>query len=365
MPRQPRPWPRADSGGAWYAQVRGKQRWLAPPDAPKAEAWAALRRILAEAEDPPRAPRARGPTVRDVFNLFDAAKRKAVERGEIEVITLEGYERHIDSAADHLGALDAAALRPHHVNEWLDAPRSFRGRPVAWGPTTRAAAVKAVKIAFRWARVQGHVEADPIADMPAPSPAAREAIPDLEAVARLLGAIEDRALLDLITALWQTGCRPGEAMRLTADQVHLEAGVWRVPNKTRRTGARTRVVALTPAALELSRRLVAAHPEGPVFLNSRGGPWTRHSVAQRLARLRRSLGLGPEVVAAAMRHLFATDGLERGVGVATMAELLGHRSTAMVMKHYSKLAERHEHLKEGASKARPGGDPSSAPGAAS
>ena len=51
------------------------------------------------------------------------------------------------------------------------------------------------------------------------------------------------------------------------------------------------------------------------------------------------------MVAYGLRHLFATDGLERGVPIATMAELLGHSSTKMISERYSHLADRHEHLK--------------------
>jgi integrase len=45
------------------------------------------------------------------------------------------------------------------------------------------------------------------------------------------------------------------------------------------------------------------------------------------------------------RHTFVTDALENGVGVAQVAELLGHTSTDMVMSHYQHLSEKREHLR--------------------
>ena len=48
------------------------------------------------------------------------------------------------------------------------------------------------------------------------------------------------------------------------------------------------------------------------------------------------------------RHSFVTDALENGVGVAQVAELLGHTSTDMVMQHYQHLREKREHLKQAA-----------------
>jgi len=47
-----------------------------------------------------------------------------------------------------------------------------------------------------------------------------------------------------------------------------------------------------------------------------------------------------------------TEGLVRGVPIATMAELMGHASTQMLEKHYSHLTEQADHLREAARRAR-------------
>jgi integrase len=86
--------------------------------------------------------------------------------------------------------------------------------------------------------------------------------------------------------------------------------------------------------------LAELHPTGPLLRNRSGNPWTRHTLAHRFARLRRQLGLGKEATAKAFRHGFGTDGLEKGIPIATMAELMGHRSTKMLERHYSKLTPR-------------------------
>ena len=46
-----------------------------------------------------------------------------------------------------------------------------------------------------------------------------------------------------------------------------------------------------------------------------------------------------------------TDALERGVPIATVAELLGHTTTNTITKHYSHLSEKSEHLREAAVRA--------------
>ncbi len=56
-------------------------------------------------------------------------------------------------------------------------------------------------------------------------------------------------------------------------------------------------------------------------------------------------------------------GVGNGVGVAQVAELLGHTSTDMVLRHYQHLREKREHLKQAAVQAtlRTGGQTAPAP----
>jgi integrase len=90
------------------------------------------------------------------------------------------------------------------------------------------------------------------------------------------------------------------------------------------------------------------------LLNSDGRPWTRNAMALRFRRLRARRGLGPEATAEAFRHGYAIDALERGVPIATVAELLGHRGTRMLEAYYSHLHERRDHLRAAADQIRPG-----------
>ena len=57
------------------------------------------------------------------------------------------------------------------------------------------------------------------------------------------------------------------------------------------------------------------------------------------------------VVSYTYRHSFVTDALENGVGVAQVAELLGHTSTDTVMHHDQHLREKRDHLKRAATQA--------------
>ena len=54
------------------------------------------------------------------------------------------------------------------------------------------------------------------------------------------------------------------------------------------------------------------------------------------------------------RHSFVSDALENGVGIAQVAELLGHTDTRMVSRHYGHLNQKVAHMKDAAKKATGG-----------
>lgn len=365
MARRPEPWYWAARDG-WYVCLRGKQIPLARGQANKAVAWEEYHRLMVAEGSPIETPRPGRLTTRDLFNLFLIETAAAVARDDLTQVTYDGYERFLVGAAAAFGGVRAAELKPLHVNQWANGlhPRRVRRGGTAetiqapWGPTTRHNAITAVKVAFRWARRQGLIRENPIADLAKPTPRRREAIPTGDQVEGVLDATRDREFRDLVLAIGETGCRPGEVAGVTAAMVDLDAGTWTVPNKTRRrTGEPTRTVYLTPVMVELSRRLVEARPDdGPIFRNTRGNPWTRHAVACRFGELKRKLGMGPEAAANALRHLYITDALERGVPIPELAELVGHRDATMILRVYSKLSERREHLKAAARRARPESD---------
>jgi integrase len=68
-------------------------------------------------------------------------------------------------------------------------------------------------------------------------------------------------------------------------------------------------------------------------------------------RLRLKLPHLKDAIAYAYRHSFATDALTNGVGVAQVAELLGHKSADMVLRHYGHMADQLGHMREAARKA--------------
>jgi integrase len=169
----------------------------------------------------------------------------------------------------------------------------------------------------------------------------------------ILEAIKDPNFREFVLAMQETGARPSEVRRVTAQNVNLELGIWVFyDHKTIEKTGRSRIVYLTPAMVELSKKLVVKYPEGPLFRGPRSKRgFTRNGVRCRFRNLRLKLPHLKGVIAYAYRHSFATDALTNGVGVAQVAELLGHTNTDMVMRHYQHLRERTEYLRQAAEKA--------------
>lgn len=351
MPRQPKPFRRLDvSGHPWYGRVRGKKVWLAEGTATLTEARKALTAALAASP----AKRADEPlTTREVINLFLHHCKGSVVRGELEQVTLDGYERNLLPARDAIGRVPAADLKPADVFGWIDSRTK-------WGPTSRYNAATAVKRAFRWAHDMGHLAVNPVASLRRPSPKRRTSVLTPDQIAALIDSMPPADPFRLVLeALRHTGCRPGELARLEVGQVDLDAGTWKVRDKIRRTtGSETRTVYLSPRAVEVTRLAAGGRKTGCVFLNTAGRPWTRFAITLRMAKLSKRLGLPRAAcVAYSFRHDFATTALERGISPATVAELMGHRSLTMVMRIYNGLHARTSHLREAASMVRSdGGD---------
>lgn len=259
--------------------------------------------------------------------------------------TFANYKHFLQSFCDAHGRQPAAGMKPIHVTRWLDAHPKWTG--------ARRHAVIAVKRAFSWAEQQGVLAANPLRTLKADRVKRRTRVLTKDELAEIHGAIKDAQFREFVQAMVETGCRPSEVARVTAADVNLDLGVWAfAEHKTAKKTHKPRVVYLTPAMVELSRKLVALYPEGPLFRGPRGkAAFTRQNVRCRFKRLRKKLPHLKHFVCYNLRYTFATRALVNGVGVAQVAELLGHSSTEMVSKTYGHLADQVVHMRDAAAKA--------------
>ena len=297
------------------------------------------------------------PVVRLLERFLDHHKAKSA------AATFKFYQNALDSFAHYIGdKLRVSDLTPGHVEDWIDHDHRTAKQATPKGtidtgkPTTdnyRRNLIRAVKAAFRWAEKRNPKCQSPIRWLEMPSPVSRDVDLTPEQLDKLIAlAAKSRdggALLDIITIMTQTGCRPQEAPGWKPVTSTGRAGFGNSLSANPRARKEPRIVHLTDKAFEICQRLALKHPEGAIFRTSAGRPWTRNAFSYRLYCLSEKLGF--PVCPYALRHCFATDAITRGVDLQTIATLMGHKDLGMLSKVYQHIKHRGEHLKAGLNKA--------------
>jgi integrase len=306
--------------------------------------------------------------------------------------TYDWYRDYLESFARTVSAgLTIDCLKPFHVQQWLDAN-------TGWISGKRGAVI-AVQRAFNWAVRMGLIAANPVRSIEKPQAGRREHVIGDDQYATLLGLVRDCEFRDLLTLCWETGCRPEDALSVEARHVDLQNGCWAFPVQESKGKKHQRVVYLTDIGLAITRRLMLAHPTGPLLRNTDGLAWSPSALNCRFARLRLALGRAkleeaglmppklkrltqaqradaatriahdqavsdrrrliaemargqvPRYCLYTFRHSWCTHALERGVDAVTVAVLMGHRDTTMISRVYSHLMQRRDHLRDAIRKA--------------
>jgi integrase len=251
--------------------------------------------------------------------------------------TYDLWRRVLQPFVLKLGRVAVKDLKQHMVTSFLTemetVPRVHEKRgEVTWGPGTRSIFLSALKAAFNWAIGEEMITLNPVARMKKP-PARSRGIQNRlteEQFQRVLPRASCQ-FRDFLIAMNDTGARPGEIAQVTATDFNEELKAWvLVKHKTERTGKK-RVIYVTDRVVRILRRLGNEHPEGPVFRNRAGRPWTTGTLAKQFSRIREELGLGA-VTPYAIRHKFATEYLLSGGTFGYLKELMG--STIAVLEHH-------------------------------
>lgn len=315
--RQPKPYYKK-SHHAWYANIGAGKRpvRLASEDEGEQVAWDKYHAQMAS-----RQPAGADSPAADLLDRYlEWCKREKADS------TYQSRRRILESFARFIGTLRLSALKPLHVSNWL---ADYHPKT---GPTARHSYIRAVKGALKWAEDQGYIERSPIRKMRLPKPRSRDVYISPEQwdkLAEKVAKARDRGcLLDYITVLHETGCRPLEARSVEARHFDRDGRCWVFPADESKGGEESRVVRLTDRAFEICQRLALKNPTGPMFRNSKGEPWTRHSLHCRFYRLSEKLGF--HVCSYAIRHTFATDAIIRGVDLVSIAMLMGHKDLKML-----------------------------------
>lgn len=285
-------------------------------------------------------------------------------QANVAASTYAQYSRYVASfCSTAAGKMRARDLQPYHVDSWLDG--------TTWGDSGRRTAVTAVKRCFSWAEEKGWLRVNPLLRVKGPAVKRREQLVGDDDHARMMGVTDGArkpgkraaklgirpkhragAFRQVLIALRHSGTRPGMIAAVCVEDVSPAGDAWIIKHhKTEKETGRPLVIRLSPCLQALTKILVADRKTGPLFLNSLGKPWTRNAIRCRMRRLRESLDLPEGTVAYSYRHTWTTNAMVNGVGVATVAELLGHTDLRMISQHYGHLEQQPEHLLKAAAQA--------------
>lgn len=214
------------------------------------------------------------------------------------------YSRH---AVEWFGAdRPIASLRAAEVEEWRQALLRNGTRP---GTINRK--VSALRAMLSDAALHGHIDTVPTLPRQLKQTNGRERVLSTEEEAKLLGALlrlEEPMVADLVQFLIETGCRLGEALRLTGQDVDLKAkrvSFWRTKN------GKPRTVPLTMKAVEALEKNVPAIPGRRVF------PIDYHRLIRTWRKAKELVGLGDDeaLVLHSLRHTCATRLARAGISL--------------------------------------------------
>jgi integrase len=340
MKRQPKPHYKA-SHKAWYVNLNGKQIRLASEEEGKERAMEVYYQVMAG-----RLPPEQNQSVAVILYRFLQHHESS------PASTRRFYSRPVRSFIDYIGpALRVSDVQPRHVENWLTERHSYKrlksgkltDKPTS--STYRHNLVRAVKSAFQWAEDKGYIAKSPVRKVKVPPQYSRgdDAYLEPEQWAKVL-TCEDESLLDLLIVMYETGCRPQEVRRVEARHFDRAAKCWEFPVEESKGKKEKRVVLLSDQAFEICQRRALKHPDGSIFRNHRGKPWTTTGLDCHCARLSRSLKF--RVTPYMVRHTFATEKIIQGVDLVTIATLMGHRDLKMLMKIYQHVRRRGEHLRK-------------------
>ena len=210
---------------------------------------------------------------------------------------------------------------------------------------SNARVLSSLRSFYRWARLYGHIDSDPLANVSLPK--VRPSLPDTleeDEVERLLLApdvgtplgVRDRTMLEL---LYACGLRVSELVGLTGDAVNLRQGVVRVRGK----GDKDRLVPMGEEAaewlaqyLKTARPALMQDPTRPALFPGRGdNSMTRQTFWHRIKAHAITAGISRPLSPHTLRHAFATHLLNHGANLRVVQLLLGHSdlSTTQIYTH--------------------------------
>jgi site-specific recombinase XerD len=247
--------------------------------------------------------------------------------------TIEGYVRYVAAFARHFGR-SPEKLTPEHARRYQ---LHLLEKKVSWSTFNQSVCA----LRFFYGTTLGRK--DFVTRLPfGKKPKRVPVVLSRDEVLKFLQCILSRKQRMLLTTMYATGMRIGEAVELRVNDIDSRRMTILV---SRGKGNKQRLVPLSPKLLTELRLFWQTH-RNPVWLFPSHEP-DRHlsiaSVERMCARARVRGGLKRRFSTHALRHTFATELLEAGVDLFSIQKILGHRSLSTTA-HYTPV--RRSHLQE-------------------
>lgn len=329
---------------SWYSSVTGKQKPLRDENGNKIKgrhseqaAKRAYARLLLTAGI---SEQARGvPTISDINIDYLRSRKPHCTPNYIRLASMILARFDTD-----MGHTPPQLLTPAQVEQWL--PQT------GWNQNTQHTAVRIIKAAFNHAcRITQRLDKNPITAVRSPTTAPRTEIFSEEQLAAFFAAASP-ALREICQFMNETGCRPGEAIRLKARHFRdgPEHAEFVLPPEEHKTGRRTgksRHILLSKAMTEYCRTLVAKRPTGTIFRTNKGRAWSAANLQTQFRRAATLAGIPRTLTPHSFRHTFATRHIDRGISIAKVATWLGDTVATVERTYWRALHAANKHRFDG------------------
>ncbi len=272
------------------------------------------------------------------LRLEKSLSKNSVDAYERDVIKLANWAENVSDQ------LQPARLKATDIRLFLKALNEL-----GLSATSQARILSGIKAFYTYLVLEQIIQVDPTELIEAPRIGRK--LPDvlsIEEIDAMISAIDlskkdghrNRAILEV---LYSCGLRVSELVDLKLSQVYFNEGFIRIIGK----GNKERLVPIGSSAITWVQHYiqqtrnhlpVQSNAADALFLNLRGGKFSRMSVFSIIQNLVIQLGIKKQVSPHTFRHSFATHLVEAGADLRAVQEMLGHASitTTEIYTHLDK-----------------------------
>ena len=198
-------------------------------------------------------------------------------------------------------------------------------------PGRRNGAVQMIKRVYNWANKRGRINVNPIMALEKPTSGRRKNFISEGVFKKMLKNVDDN-LGQLMEFMWETGCRPQEAWKLTSWHIQQKYKRLCIPIEDTKRKKSDRHIYCTERAWEIVKGREKEADEF-LFTTTTGTQWNKDNIGKRMATLAEEVG--KRYALYDIRHTWITNKVKFGMDIHLIAKLAG-TSIAMIERHYDK-----------------------------